>query len=132
MNDAVTEPAAVSFETGLRRCLGRVALYDRIARRFLETRVDEARKLQAAVDRGDLAAVRRLAHDIASTAGTLGADGLSATALALQAAADEGADAASLVQLAQRFSSQHAGVLNALAAYARGDVDLKAIASRKS
>ncbi|WP_457418005.1 Hpt domain-containing protein [Roseateles sp. P5_E7] len=125
-------PSGVSFETGLRRCLGRLALYDRIARRFLETRAGDARKLQAAVDLGDLDSVRKLSHDIASTAGTLGADGLSATALALQAAADAGAHAASLARLAQRFTAQHAEVLAALAAYARGDVDLKAIAPRKS
>ena len=126
MNDGV------SFENGLRRCLGRVALYDRIARRFLQTRADDAHKLQAAVDRVDLDTVRKLAHDIASTAGTLGADGLSATALAIQVAADEGADVTVLAHLAQQFSSQHAVVLNALASYARGDVDLKAIAQRKS
>jgi len=124
--------SGVSFETGLRRCLGRLDLYDRIARRFLQTRVDEARTLQAALDRGDLEAVRRLAHDTASTAGTLGAEGLSATAQALQAAVDDSADADSLAQLAHLFSFEHAVVLTRLTSYARGDVDLKAIAKRKS
>lgn len=123
--------SGVVFETGLRRCLGKRALYDRIARRFLDTRAGEARTLQAALDRGDLDAMRCLSHDIASTAGTLGADGLSATALALQAAVDAGADAAALVPLVDLFSREHAVVLNALASYARGDVDLPVIATRK-
>ena len=63
-----------------------MTLPDRIARRFLATRVDEACKLQAALDSGELELLRNLSHDLASTAGTLGADGLSSTALALQAA----------------------------------------------
>lgn len=123
--------SGICFETGLRRCLWRVDLYDRIARRFLDTRAAEARTLQAALARNELDAVRKLSHDTASTAGTLGAGGLSAAALALQAAVDGGADADALAQLAQLFSSEHAVVLDRLASYARGDVDLQAFAPGK-
>ncbi|MFK4707633.1 CheY-like chemotaxis protein [Roseateles asaccharophilus] len=37
------------FEDGLRRCLGRTDLYDRIARRFLDTRPGDAQRARAAL-----------------------------------------------------------------------------------
>ncbi|RZJ08196.1 MAG: Hpt domain-containing protein [Rubrivivax sp.] len=127
--------SGISFEVGLRRCLGRAELYDRIARRFLETRAAEAHGLQAAFDAGDHETLRRLSHDITSTAGTLGAEGLSATAQALQFAVDAGAGAQDLAPLVHLFVREHAVVLTALAQYARGEVDLQAFAppaSRKT
>lgn len=124
--------SGLSFETGMRRCLGRTELYDRIARRFLAARVDEARKLQAALDAGDRDTLRQLAHDLTSTAGTLGADALSATALALQMALEAGAPHDALTPLVHLFSREHAVVLTGLAAYARGEVDLQVFATRKS
>lgn len=124
--------SGISYENGMRRCLGRAELYDRIARRFLETRADEPRKLQAALDGGDRELMRRLSHDMASTAGTLGADGLSATAQALQAAVDGDAAHDALAPLVDLFTREFAVVLNGLASYARGEVDLKAFVPRKS
>lgn len=123
--------SGISFESGMRRCLWRVTLYDRIARRFMDLRKDAPQHLQAALDAGDREVLHRLSHDLASTAGSLGADALSATARALQIAIDEGAAPDHLGALVQLFSREHAVVLYALAAYVRGEVDLQAVAARK-
>lgn len=122
---------SVSFEEGLRRCLGRVELYDRIARRFLDTRVGDADRARAALGRGELEVLRKVSHDLTSTAGTLGASRLSAAAQALQEGVDEGTDSASLSRLLDAFALEHRCVVGVLESYARGEVDLRAIAQRK-
>jgi PAS domain S-box-containing protein len=109
---------AVDFELGLERCLGRQALYERILRRFGDTRVDDGEGLRRLLGGGDPGAARELAHTLISTAGTIGAEALSASARALQIAIDEG-DRDAWPELAARLQQQHAAVLAAVGDWLR-------------
>ena len=121
----------ISFSDGLRRCLGRLELYDRIARRFLDTRIADAQRTTTALAQGNRELARKLAHDLTSTAGTLGAERLSAAALALQVGLDEGAHAAVLSMLLNDYTAEHTAVVALLQSYAAGDIDLGSFAQRK-
>ncbi len=118
--------SCISFQDGLRRCLGQVELYDRIAQRFLASRLADAEKTEAAIAAGDHELARKLAHDLTSTAGTLGARRLSDAALALQVGLDDRIDAQELAALLRDYVSEHAAVAAALQSYAAGEVDLTA------
>jgi CheY-like chemotaxis protein len=100
---------AFSPALGLQRCLGRRELYEKISRRYLETRADLAGELRRAWDAGDREEAERLAHSLISTAGTLGASALSELARALQAAAHAG-DAAWWAAVLDETRDEHARV----------------------
>ena len=76
--------AGISFELGLKHCMGRADLYASVLQRFLDTRSDDSRQLREAVDAGDLKRAAMIAHTQISTAGAIGAAGLSQAARALQ------------------------------------------------
>ena len=105
--------APVSWELGLHRCLGRHELHQRILERFFATRGDDADRLQAALREGDALTAERIAHTMVSTAGTIGAEGLSAAARALQQALQD-RDVERVAALATAFSTEHARVVVAL------------------
>ena len=105
--------AAVSWELGLHRCLGRQELHQRILERFLATRSEDADRLQAALREGDALAAERIAHTMVSTAGTIGAEGLSTAARSLQQALQAG-DAGRVAPLAAAFVHEHARVMTTL------------------
>ena len=111
--------AAVSFELGLGRCLGRHDLYLRVIRRFLDTRQHDADKLRAAHAhaRGDDEAMAHLAHTTISTAGTIGAARLSEIAGHLQESVRVGA-AGELPTLIEAFARSHRNVVDELRAFA--------------
>lgn len=77
-------PVGVDFELALKHCAGRVELLERIGRRFLTSRRFDAEYIRAALERGDTEEAANIAHQLISTAGTLGAMGLSAAARDLQ------------------------------------------------
>ena len=108
--------AAVSFELGLGRCLGRHDLYLRVIRRFLDTRRHDADKLRAAHARGDDEAMAHLAHTTISTAGTIGAARLSEIAGHLQESVRVGA-AGELPTLIEAFARSHRLVVDELTAF---------------
>ena len=81
----------MSFELGLKRCLGRTELYDRVLQRFLATRTGDPEQIRAALAQGDLRHASRLAHSQISTAGAIGAENLSRTARLLEEACEKGA-----------------------------------------
>ena len=108
---------AVSFELGLSRCLSRHDLYLRVILRFLETRQHDADKLRAAHARGDDAAIAHLAHITISTAGTIGATGLSDIGARLQQAMQAGPRDA-VPALVESFAQVHQRVLDELSAFA--------------
>ncbi|HKX42791.1 MAG TPA: response regulator [Burkholderiaceae bacterium] len=117
--ESVAAPAsepAVSFELGLQRCLGRRELYHEVIRRFLETAADEPAKLQAAVTDAELPRAAELAHAMISTAGTLGAVPLSATAREIEVCIAEG-EVQRLAQLVQAFERAHRDVFAELRHY---------------
>ncbi|MBC7994158.1 MAG: response regulator, partial [Rhizobacter sp.] len=110
------EGDAISFELGLKGCLGRTELYDRILRRFVEARADDAAQVQACLASNDGEQIAAIAHTMVSNAGTIGALALSDAARQLQQAVD--ADERALwPELAQAFSDQHARAMAALRAH---------------
>jgi len=80
----------VDFELGLRRCLGRPALYHKILGRYLRQRETSGNEIRAALDAGELEAGARNAHTLVSTASMLGAPALAALARELHDAIDLG------------------------------------------
>jgi signal transduction histidine kinase/DNA-binding response OmpR family regulator/HPt (histidine-containing phosphotransfer) domain-containing protein len=96
---AATAPAAdhapapgplVDFELGLRRCLGRPELYQKILARYLKQREATGNEIRAALDAGQLETGARSAHTLVSTASMLGAPALAALARELHDAIDLG------------------------------------------
>jgi len=88
------EPSAagpvVDFELGLRRCLGRPALHQKILARYLRQRTTSGNEIRAALEAGELEAGARSAHTLVSTASMLGAPALAALARELHDAVDLG------------------------------------------
>ena len=80
----------VLFHLGLERCLGRHELYEKIVRRYLNDRADLPGRMREALDAGRAEQASMLAHNLISTAGTLGAMRLSDQARELQQALDAG------------------------------------------
>ena len=115
---APTPPAhsGLSLEIGLRRCMGRTDLYRRIAQRFVETRGALPQDLAAHLAAGQSAEAVRVAHTLISSAGTLGAERLSALARTLQNSLEAGDAAATHAGLAD-LATEHGRVLDALRAY---------------
>jgi CheY-like chemotaxis protein len=106
----------LSIQAGLARCLGRVDLHERILRRYLETRLEDPARIRQALDARDLDRARNLVHALISTAGTMGADGLSELARTLEQAIDEHS-AASWPALLDALDAQHAGVVATVRAH---------------
>jgi len=106
----------VSFELGLHRCLGRHELYERILGRFLATRLDDARDIRNALAAGQGDRAAAIAHSIISTAGTIGAEGLSDAARALQLAIEAG-EHDRLNALVEVFTRRHMQVTEELRSY---------------
>jgi CheY-like chemotaxis protein len=108
-------PEAISFELGLKGCLGRTELYDKILRRFLDARAGDAAQVQACLASNDGAQMAAIAHTMVANAGTIGASALSDAARRLQQAVDAD-ERAQWPDLARAFSHQHARVMAALLA----------------
>ena len=114
-SDPATAPG-ISFEIGLQRCMGRTELYGRVLQRFKETRFGDAKALRAALADNDLQRVADIAHSEISTAGAIGAQGLSEAARVIKGALDEGADHR-LPGLLDAFAHHHALVAADLERY---------------
>ena len=80
----------VDFELGLRRCLGRPELYQKILGRYLRQRETARDEIRAALDAGQLEIGARSAHTLVSTASMLGAPALAALARELHDGVDLG------------------------------------------
>ncbi|WP_052162286.1 hybrid sensor histidine kinase/response regulator [Aquabacterium sp. NJ1] len=92
------EPApperGIHFDVGMRRCMGKAELYQRIATRFIHSRREDAHLIRSALEGGRPQVAADIAHQLISSAGTIGAEALSHTARLLQAAiTDEGPEA---------------------------------------
>ncbi len=101
----------IDFDVGLERCLGRPELYDRVLRRYVESRREDAANLRLNLTTNDLASVRALAHTLISTSATIGADALSSLARRLQIAVEEG-ELETAHGLVGHILHEHAGVLS--------------------
>ena len=81
----------VDTELGLRRCLGKPELYQKIVGRYLKQRAAGGNEIRGALEAGELEAGARAAHTLVSTAAMLGAPALAALARELHDAVDLGA-----------------------------------------
>ncbi|HJV93225.1 MAG TPA: Hpt domain-containing protein [Azonexus sp.] len=71
---------------GLDQVFNKQALYRKLLRRYCESNVATAQKLDAALAAGDRNQLNRLAHTLKGTSGTLGMPAVYAAALALERA----------------------------------------------
>ncbi|MCD2340142.1 response regulator [Ideonella azotifigens] len=107
---------AVSFALGLQRCLSQRDLYRKVVQRFVSVHAEQPAQLAAALAREAWREAAALAHDLISTAGTIGAEGLSQTARALEQALNAG-EATRWAALQATLALQHARVMQALTRY---------------
>ncbi len=82
---------AVDTELGLRRCLGKPELYQKIVGRYLKQRAASGNEIRSALEAGELEAGTRTAHTLVSTASMIGAPALAVLARELHDAIDLGA-----------------------------------------
>ncbi len=104
-------------ESGLRRTLGKPALYLSFLRKFHQTQPLAARDLAAALDAGDWAVAERLAHTAKSVAGNIGATEVQAAAAALERALREHEAPEQVRGLLQSYESRLQAVLEGLSAW---------------
>jgi len=74
---------AIDHEQGLRNCMGRQPLYERLLRTFVDCHGGDAAKLHRLLDQGDWEAALALVHAMKAVAGTLGATALAEAAIAM-------------------------------------------------
>lgn len=110
------QAVVIDFEVGMRRCMGKVDLYKRIASRFLDVKGREVEHVRVALAKGDQARAVELVHQLISSAGTLGAESLSQTARTLQTAIRNG-DVGELQSQVTYMEEQVRNVLEALQVY---------------
>lgn len=109
---------AIDFDEALRRCFGRLALFERVRATFLDLQQDMPRRVAQALAAGDATAAAEETHRMMSNAGTLGAVRLAAVCAHIDTMLREGrlADAAAQLPLLQ---SAHADACEALQRLAR-------------
>ena len=105
--------AGIETARGLACFSGKVELYEKMLRRFLELKEGAVQELQAAVTQEDWPLASRLAHSMISVAGTIGAMDLSQAALTLQDAIRNGPPGEVRPALA-RFDALHTEVVTSL------------------
>jgi len=113
---ATASGATVSLAVGLACCLGREDLFRRVLGRFMDTQAADAERFEQALASADTDTLARLAHGMVSTAGMLGAQQLSALALELQTALDEG-PAERWRSLAAAYAQAHRAAVAEFSAY---------------
>jgi two-component system sensor histidine kinase/response regulator len=113
--DTHSDVEALSVELGLRNCLGRRELYEKILRRFFDMRANDALDMRAALGAGRNNDAAMIAHAVVSNAGTIGAMALSDTAKSLQLALDA-EERSTWPVLADEFACEHARVMDVLRA----------------
>jgi two-component system, sensor histidine kinase and response regulator len=115
-DDAASAGPALDVELGLRRCLGRPELYQKILGRYLKQRAATGNEIRAAVEAGELKAGARAAHTLISTASMIGASALATLARDLHDAID-GVAAERWPALLARIDAEQAAVDAVLTEY---------------
>jgi len=85
-NEVPTGIAGLDTETGMRRVLGKRALYLSMLRKFAAGQKHAVADIRSAFQRGDLFAAERVAHTTKSVAANIGATGVQALAAAVETA----------------------------------------------
>jgi len=106
--------AGITSALGLKHSFGKAEIYAKMLRMFFDTRGASAAELQAMLASGNWEEGARLAHSIKASAGTIGAEALSAAAFALEQAFDARDQAACADALA-RFDADLQTVMQGLA-----------------
>ncbi|WP_345065041.1 response regulator [Acidovorax lacteus] len=90
---------------GLRRALGRDALYRSLLQRFAHSQSGAVEAVRAALQQADRDTAVRLAHSLKGVAGQVGAAGVQGDAAALEQALLAGADMAAIAPLLERLAT---------------------------
>ncbi|MCF8211962.1 MAG: PAS domain S-box protein [Rhodoferax sp.] len=112
--DIPTDVPGLDVAEGLRRVLGKKALYLSMLRRFLAGQADAVEHIRAALELGDLASVERLAHTTKGTAGTIGAKQVQDLAEALESSARSAASSTVIGTRLEALQAPLAALLAAL------------------
>jgi len=110
----------IESEAALAGMMGDEALYRRLLVKFRDREANFAERFGAARAAGDMATTLRLAHDLKSVAGSLGATGVSDAAGALERACADGAGPADIDARLASVVAQLDPVIAGLHAAARG------------
>jgi signal transduction histidine kinase/ActR/RegA family two-component response regulator len=116
-NGAVPELAAVpglDVAQGLATTAGDAALYRRLLELFVDTHAQDPAQLARAMAARDLGPVKTLAHGLKSSAASVGAIAVAATATALEAELRRGALASEVEAAAASLASQLAALVDGL------------------
>jgi len=117
--DALVIPVGISgldTQAGLRRVMGKKALYLSMLKRFVAGQKSLVVDLGAALDGDDLATVERLAHTTKGTAGSIGAGEVQALAAEIELAAHQGESRDAVLARVQAISAPLAALICALEA----------------
>jgi CheY-like chemotaxis protein len=104
----------IDVSTWQKSGIGDAALYWRLLAMFLQGQEDFPEPFNAALAAGDLRTLRRLAHNVRSVAGTLGAHGVEAAAMGLESACAAGDDPTGLRPLLDELGVQLHPVIEGL------------------
>ena len=110
----------IDSDAALAGMMGNEALFRRLLGRFRDREADFEAHFRAARAAGDLEAAMRLAHDLKSESGTLGANAVRETAEALERACAQGADAAEIDTLLAAVARRLGPVIDGLRALDSG------------
>ena len=104
----------IDLDEGLRRALGKEALYLRLLRKFVDGQQGFTGELRQRYAERDLATTERLAHTLKGMAGNLGANTLAAAAGALETLLGQTPDAAGIAPQVAAVCAQMDALLDAL------------------
>jgi len=111
---APTHIAGLDTQVGLRRVLGKKALYLSMLRRFVAGQKDLLASLQEAFAQQDMATAERLAHTTKGTAGSIGAHQVQALAADVEQAVRQGAPSAMVQVAVQALAGPLTALIDAL------------------
>lgn len=121
--DSVVLPASITglnIETGLRRVMGKKALYVNLLRKFLSGQHRTCAEVNRALDSGDDALAERLAHTCKGVAGSIGANDVQEAARQLEAAITRKSPREEIDSHLTHLASQLQPLLDSLQAWAAG------------
>jgi signal transduction histidine kinase/DNA-binding response OmpR family regulator/HPt (histidine-containing phosphotransfer) domain-containing protein len=100
--DVLPDIAGLDIRSGLARCGGNAALYNKILRKFRETQAAAPQRIRAALAAGERATAEREAHTLKGVAGNIGADAVFDAAKTVEAHINKEADSAPSLALLEQ------------------------------
>jgi two-component system sensor histidine kinase/response regulator len=121
MPQALPDLPGLDAGLGLRQCGGRIALYQSLLRLYVQHNADFGAQVRAALERGDPAAARRLAHTLKGSSAQIGAMAIEEQAAGLESALRGQAVAEDTAVLLSQLESALATLLAGLAPHLAPD-----------